>query len=342
MQVTFAGCTTTKLGTHIVTDIYWDGGNVGGFTTETQADAAFDVPAKADAGSHTVTAVCDNGVSGKAPFTVTPTDSGDGSGPTTPPPGDGHGTTPPPEDGHGTTPPPAPAIKVDPSEAERGTTISVDGSGFDDCYTDDTPGSVDVSVDDTSISTKDIDPETGGFNVKIDVGSTATAGTHTVTATCNDPSTIYAHTTFSVTDTTTNGTDTGGNNTGGTNDSGGTNGGDTGGTNGGDTGGTGGGNTGGANAGTTGGGTHGGDTSTPVGWVVGPSLFGALLLLGALIPLINHRQRGPRWARNHIRTSLRSTPGTADLREQHDSGSVNRTVRLEPHMDPGDQSLEGG
>ncbi|MGW7523963.1 hypothetical protein [Streptomyces sp. NPDC054783] len=82
-------------------------------------------------------------------------------------------------------------------------------------------------------------------------------------------------------------------------------------------------------------------TPTPVGWIVGPSAFAAVLLaLAATSFLLNHRHPGPRWVRKHIRTTARPGAGTADLYEQQDTGSVNRTVRLEPHADPGDQSLE--
>ncbi|AOR34649.1 hypothetical protein BFF78_29570 [Streptomyces fodineus] len=91
----------------------------------------------------------------------------------------------------------------------------------------------------------------------------------------------------------------------------------------------------------TGGGTNGRGTSTPVGWVVGPSAFGAVLLaVAAASVLLNHRHPGPRWVRKHISTKPRPGAETAALHQQPGTGSANRTVRFEPHADPGDQSLE--
>ncbi|MEU6800127.1 hypothetical protein [Streptomyces neyagawaensis] len=144
-------------------------------------------------------------------------------------------------------------------------------------------------------------------------------------------------------DTTGGGTtgDTDGNSTGDTTNGGTT--GDTGDTaNGGTTGDTDGavGSDGGTDSGGVGD-TDDGDTAVPVAWVVGPSAFAALLLLALLFSLLSHRHRGVRWVHDHLRTALRSGSGagTAALRRRRDGGSPDRSVRLEPHADPGDQRL---
>ncbi|MFI5801081.1 hypothetical protein [Streptomyces sp. NPDC051677] len=174
----------------------------------------------------------------------------------------------------------------------------------------------------------------GDFAEDFDVPEGSSVTTHTVRAACMEHGDeYYADADFTVTDTETNGTTTGDPNNGGT-EHGGT---ENGGTNG-ETNGTGNGTTSETDSGTVGvTGTGGGGTAIPVGWMVGPSVFGAVLLLALLFFLVNHHQRGPRWVRDHIGTALRSGSRTVGLRERRDGGSVNRTVRLEPHPDPGDQ-----
>ncbi|WP_329213254.1 hypothetical protein OG352_00910 [Streptomyces sp. NBC_01485] len=158
----------------------------------------------------------------------------------------------------------------------------------------------------------------GDFEGDFDVPEGSSVTTHTVRAACTQyADTYYADADFTVTETESNGTTTGDSNNGGT-ENGGTDG-----------------ETNGTGIGTTDGG--GGDTGIPIGWVVGPSVCGALLLLALLFSLVNHQQRGPRWVRDHINTALRSGSGTVELRERRDGSSANRTVRLEPHPDPGDQ-----
>ncbi|WLW58089.1 hypothetical protein [Streptomyces sp. YU58] len=186
-----------------------------------------------------------------------------------------------------------------------------------------------------------------GSGPTFSVPDDATAGDHDVYVTCSNQR--YGQATFTVTNGNTTGeTDgnTNGNTTGETdgNTNGNTTGETDGNTNGnttGETDGSGDGTTGGTDSTTVGGrGDSGGEgTATPVGWVVGPSVFVALLLLALLFSLVSHRQRGLRWGRGHIHTALRPGAGTAELRQGRDGGSVSLSVRLEPHPDPGDQRL---
>jgi hypothetical protein len=332
-----------------VSKVTWDGRPVPADSSGA-GGARFTVPADAQAGPHTVTATCAEKPkavgdttkyrTGSADFTVTPT----------------HGAR---QD-----------LALSPDRGPSGTTVTVSGIGFN-C------SAVRVSWDDGSSLAPGLTPD-GEGNISgtfaVPKGSSATK--HTVEAVCTDYPTYQATASFTVTEeetTGTTGTTTDGQNNGGTTgDTGDTTGGgttgDTDGTTGdgttGDTDGTTGGNstgdtTGGGTTGDTGdttggvagsdggsdsggvGGTDGGDTAVPVGWVVGPSAFAALLLLALLFSLLSHRHRGVRWVHDHLRTALRSDSGagTAALRRRRDGGSPDRSVRLEPHADPGDQRL---
>ncbi|WP_328972690.1 hypothetical protein [Streptomyces sp. NBC_00239] len=82
-------------------------------------------------------------------------------------------------------------------------------------------------------------------------------------------------------------------------------------------------------------------TATPVGWVVGPSAVGVLLLAALGFGLLRHGHRGPRWVHEHISARLRPAAGSADVAEPPDPGPATHTVRLEPHPDnAGVQSIE--
>ncbi|MGJ5827843.1 hypothetical protein [Streptomyces ossamyceticus] len=253
-------------------------------------------------------------------------------------------------------------LLLKPDRGPSGTSVTVTGIGFN-C------SAVRVSWDDGSSLAPGLAPD-GEGNISgtfaVPEGSSATE--HTVEAVCTDYPTYQATASFTVTEeetTGTTGTTTDGQDDGGTTgDTDGTTGGGTTGdtdgtTDGNTTGDTTGDTTGGGTTGDTGdttggvgsdggsdsggvGGTDGGDTAVPVGWVVGPSAFAALLLLALLFSLLNHRHRGVRWVHDHLRTALRSDSGagTAVLRRRRDGGSPDRTVRLEPHSDPGDQRLD--
>ncbi len=312
-----------------ITRITWDEEPIG-------SGAAFEVPDKATPGDHDVYVTCGNGDYGSATFTVTPTHEARQD------------------------------ITLDPTSGPSETTVTVEGIGFN-C------SAVRVSWDDDSTLIAGATPSSeGDITEAFDVPEGSSETTHTVRAACADYPTYYADADFTVTDTETNGTTTGDQNNGGTDNGGTDNGGtdnggtdnggtdnggtdnggtdnggtDNGGTDGqtnGDTNGTGNGTTGETDSGIIGGPDDGdGDTAIPVGWVVGPSAFGALLLLALLFSLVNHRHRGPRWVRDHIRTALRPGAGTAGLRERRDTGSDSRTrtIRLEPHADPGAQNVQ--
>ncbi|MEX0172355.1 hypothetical protein [Streptomyces sp. LMG1-1-1.1] len=87
-------------------------------------------------------------------------------------------------------------------------------------------------------------------------------------------------------------------------------------------------------------GTTGG--STPLGWVVGPaSLGGALALAAAAAVYFGRLHRGPRWVRNHVRATLRPAIGDTALVELRPPGEPpTRSTRLDPHPDPGRQTLD--
>ncbi|KOU24172.1 hypothetical protein ADK52_14670 [Streptomyces sp. WM6372] len=78
----------------------------------------------------------------------------------------------------------------------------------------------------------------------------------------------------------------------------------------------------------------------PVGLVVGSSLLGVALLALAGSAFLSHRHRGPLWVHEHVSSRLRPAPAATDVAEPSETGPPTRTVRLEPHPDPGDQTLK--
>ncbi|KPH97103.1 hypothetical protein OV450_1117 [Actinobacteria bacterium OV450] len=82
------------------------------------------------------------------------------------------------------------------------------------------------------------------------------------------------------------------------------------------------------------------DGPVPVGLVVGSSLLGAALLALAGSAFLSHRHRGPRWVEDHLGSRLRPAPAVTEVAEPSETGPPTRSVRLEPHPDPGDQTLE--
>ncbi|WP_123954071.1 hypothetical protein [Streptomyces showdoensis] len=140
------------------------------------------------------------------------------------------------------------------------------------------------------------------------------------------------------------GTDNGGTDNGGTDNGGTDNGGDQ---NGGGTDNGGNQNTGGTDNGgnQNTGGTTGGDSggsATPVGWIVGPaSLGGVLAVAVAAGAYFGRLHRGPRWVRGHVKARLRPVTGSADLTEARAPGEPpTHSTRLDPHPDPGRQTLD--
>ena len=221
------------------------------------------------------------------------------------------------------------ALGLDPSEGRPEAEVAADGSAFN-C------SSVDVTWDDTeSLATAVPVSEAGAFTERFQVPEGSSEGTHTVLATCTDEGYDSATAEFTVTAAQTTGTANGGQADGGQASggqaSGGANGG-TGGTNG---------QVGGTGDGGTVDRTDSVDGSTPVGLVVGPTLGGVLLLAVAGLALVRHRQRGPRWIHDHVSTVLRPGTTRSAVREPYDTGPPTRTVRLEPHLDPGDQRIDG-
>ncbi|GAA2743477.1 hypothetical protein GCM10010440_23080 [Kitasatospora cinereorecta] len=84
--------------------------------------------------------------------------------------------------------------------------------------------------------------------------------------------------------------------------------------------------------------TVGGQDGMPV---LAPALGGGLLLAGAAAVTLG-RRRGPRWASQHIAAEQRTgRPGGVQVEETAvEGGDRTRTVRLQPHPDPGSQQLE--
>ncbi|MEV5968955.1 hypothetical protein [Streptomyces sp. NPDC051921] len=140
------------------------------------------------------------------------------------------------------------------------------------------------------------------------------------------------------------GTDDGGTDNGGTDDGGTDNGGtDNGGT---DNGGTdnGGTDNGGTDNGGTdngGGGGGSGGSATPVGVVVGSTSGLAFALAAAALVYFGRLHRGPRWVHKHVSTALRPATGATELTEDRAPGEPpTHTTRLDPHPDPGRQTLD--
>ncbi|MFC6986656.1 hypothetical protein [Streptomyces cirratus] len=82
------------------------------------------------------------------------------------------------------------------------------------------------------------------------------------------------------------------------------------------------------------------DGGVPAGLVVGASLFGVALLAAVGAAFLSRGHRGPRWVRAHITSRLRPAPAATEVTQPPDDGPPARTVRLEPHPDPGDQTVE--
>ncbi|MFE2550226.1 hypothetical protein ACFXGI_16965 [Streptomyces sp. NPDC059355] len=80
--------------------------------------------------------------------------------------------------------------------------------------------------------------------------------------------------------------------------------------------------------------------TVPVGLVVGSGLLGAALLALAGYAFLSHRHHGPRWVHDHVSSRLRPAPAATDVAEPSETGPPTRSVRLEPHPDPGDQTLK--
>ncbi|WP_158710094.1 hypothetical protein [Streptomyces katrae] len=80
--------------------------------------------------------------------------------------------------------------------------------------------------------------------------------------------------------------------------------------------------------------------TVPVGLLVGSVLLGAALLALAGSAYLSHRHRGPRWVHDHVSSRLRPAPAATDVAEPSETGPPTRSVRLEPHPDPGDQTLK--
>ncbi|WP_107463920.1 hypothetical protein [Streptomyces sp. MA5143a] len=300
--------------------ITWNGRTIGKGTS-------FVVPATAKPDTYTVKAYCSNGYTGSATFTVTDPEERDRD------------------------------LTLAPDKGPPRTKVTATGSGFN-CF--------DVTLewdDGTRLTTTGVTDET--FETTFSVPADASAKTHPVQARCTEYPEWYAEEDFEVTDeetsgnttsnqtegnttdgNTTDGTSTDGTTTDGTTTDGNTTDGNTNGDTNGDTNGAGNGSGNGTNDGGSGGDTDGsgeGDTAVPVGWVVGPSLFAVLLLAALLSSLLHHVHRGPRWVHDHVRAALRSGSGTgsAELLRRRGSGvTPDRTVRLEPHPDHGDQRLD--
>ncbi|MFF1493684.1 hypothetical protein [Streptomyces sp. NPDC058304] len=81
-------------------------------------------------------------------------------------------------------------------------------------------------------------------------------------------------------------------------------------------------------------------TQVPVGLVVGLILLGAALLALAGYAFLSHGHRGPRWVHDHVSSRLRPAPAATNVAEPSETGPPTRSVRLEPHPDPGDQTLK--
>ncbi|WP_055538129.1 hypothetical protein [Streptomyces neyagawaensis] len=264
---------------------------------------SFVVPATAKPGKYTVTAYCSNDDTGSKTFTVTEPEERDRD------------------------------LTLAPDKGPPRTKVTATGSGFN-CF--------DVTLewdDGTRLTTTGVTDET--FETTFSVPADASAKKHPVQAKCTKYPEWYAEDDFEVTDEETNGNTTSNQTEGNTTDGNSTDGTTTDGNTNGDTDGAGNSSGNGTNDGGVGGGSGDGDTAVPVAWVVGPSAFAALLLVALLFSLLSHRHRGVRWVHDHLRAALRSGSGagTAALRRRRDGDSPDRSVRLEPHSDPGDQRL---
>ncbi|MET9960452.1 hypothetical protein ABZ128_15635 [Streptomyces sp. NPDC006326] len=84
------------------------------------------------------------------------------------------------------------------------------------------------------------------------------------------------------------------------------------------------------------------DGHVPVGLVVGSCMLGAAVLAAAGYVFLNRRPHGPRWVHRHVGYRPGPAPVATDVAEPSGTGGgpPTRSVRLEPHPDPGDQTLE--
>ncbi|MBW5483211.1 hypothetical protein [Streptomyces bambusae] len=202
-------------------------------------------------------------------------------------------------------PPATPDVTLDPTEGPAGTeSVKVFGSGF-------TCPSVDVLWDGASVRTVDVGGD-GSFATALDVATDAEPAEHTVRAQCTASAETGDEAGFTVvgpppseppTDSPSDSPDT--SNTPDTPD------------------------------------TPDSVDAIPFGLVVGSSFLGVALLAIAGAVLLNHRPRGPRWVQQHVSARLRPTAGLTDVAEPYEgAGPGTRSVRLEPHADPGDLSVK--
>ncbi|MEU7554377.1 hypothetical protein AB0B01_18900 [Streptomyces sp. NPDC044571] len=84
------------------------------------------------------------------------------------------------------------------------------------------------------------------------------------------------------------------------------------------------------------------DGHVPLGLIVGSCMLGAAVLAAAAYVFVTHRPRGPRWVHQHVDYRPGAAPVATDVAEPSGTGGgpPTRSVRLEPHPDPGDQTLE--
>ncbi|MFJ9578249.1 hypothetical protein ACIRQF_18010 [Streptomyces sp. NPDC101191] len=346
--------------------VSFDGAGVGGavYDPDTQElDGSLTVPQDASPGPHPVTVTCaPEGTSASASFTVTGGPDG-GTTTTDPPPAEDPALTLTPD--HGSigdviavqgsgfavcSPRTVDLYIVDGPGIATGLPVSERGhfsyretvppNTTPDTYTFRAACSGDASryadapltVTPTGGGTDTGGTDTGGTDTGgTDTGGTDTGGTDTGGTDTGGTDTGGTDTGGTDTGgTDTGGTDTGGTDTGGT-DTGGT---DTGGT---DTGGT---DTGGTGTGGDSGGGGGGGSATPVGVVVGSTSGAALALAAAAAAYFGRLHRGPRWVHKHVRAALRPATGATQLTEDRASGEPpTHTTRLDPHPDPGRQTL---
>ncbi|MEW2414496.1 hypothetical protein AB0953_12330 [Streptomyces sp. NPDC046866] len=206
------------------------------------------------------------------------------------------------EPGRGPSPPSTPDVALDPAEGPAGTSpVRMSGSGFD-CR------EVDVLWDGGSMETVGVDDD-GTFTAEFAVPADGAEDRHTVRAQCTDDAAAGAEAGFTVTapgpNPTPNPTPDGTTTPVPTPEP-----------------------------------DPDPDDTVPVGLVVGSSLLGAGLLAAAGLALLGRRPRGPRWVRGHVSARLRPLPAaTAVTDTREDRGSGTRTVRLEPHADPGERTV---
>ncbi|MFK0253661.1 hypothetical protein [Streptomyces sp. NPDC090445] len=82
------------------------------------------------------------------------------------------------------------------------------------------------------------------------------------------------------------------------------------------------------------------DGGVPVGLVVGTSLVGVALIAAFGASRLVHRS--PRWVQKHVSARLRPAPAATSVAEHaaEEDGAGSHTIRLEPHADPGEQTVQ--